>query len=146
MRKSFQGVEQAATAPIEDMIVRECAAIDRGGAQAVGVFGTHPVVDALRGVIGAAGDARFEIDDAGDRPHAIEFVQRRAPDVSGIERRAELDRWQLGKLHIVHCRLYIVFVKDGIARILQHLVDAAPGHDVAAEEQPYGSLPRLGDA
>ena len=40
VRKSFQGVEQAATAPIEDMIVRECAAIDRGGAQADGVFWT----------------------------------------------------------------------------------------------------------
>ncbi len=59
-----QGFEQSGAPPVEDMVIAEDAAVDACGRQALGVFGTHPIVDALvrKGV--AARNAGFEIYDA----------------------------------------------------------------------------------
>ncbi len=45
-----------------------------------------------------------------------------------------------GKVHIVHCRLSVALVQTGVAGLGHHLVNAAAGHDVAAQEQPDRTL------
>lgn len=47
---------------------------------------------------------------------------------------------RLGKAYIVRCRLNVALVQTGVAGLGHHLVNAAAGHDVAAQEQPDRTL------
>ena len=114
------------------MVVRQHAAVDRRSAQAVRVLGAHPVIYGFREEILAAGDARFEIDDAGVRPHAVQLVEGRAPDIRGPDGPWNRAIRLLRKAHIVHCRACVVLVQRGVAWMRQHLIDAPAGHDISA--------------
>lgn len=121
-------------APNQNVIVAEHAAVGRGGFQAVGIFGAHAIIDALACIVLAAGDARFEIDDAGIRLHASKLVERSAPDVVRINTPVDRAICALGKAHIIHRRLHIILVQIGLAEAWQDLVDVAAGHHVPAQE------------
>ena len=123
--------------PIKNVIIAEHAAVN-GSSLGTPYFGIHSVINALALVVLAAGDAGFEIDDTRIRLHAAKLAKRRPPDVAGTNAARDHAICGLGKLHVVHCRLYVAFVQDGVARMRQHLINATPGHNIAAQEQPYG--------
>jgi hypothetical protein len=61
--QGLAGLCQALMTPVQDVIVGQHAAVDRGGRQNRHVARMHPVVDLLGSGLFAGGDARFEIDD-----------------------------------------------------------------------------------
>jgi len=80
-------------------------------------------------------DGRFQIDDARIRHDPLQLRQCIAPRV--VESHGPLDRAipALGQPDVVARIPNIGFVQPWIARMRQDLVDAAPGHHVAAQEQ-----------
>ena len=106
--------------------------------------GTHAVIDALSGVVVATGNRRFQVDDTRVRLHPAQFIERGAPNVRRFGVSGNWAIRLLGQTNIILCRGDVVFVKRGVAGMRQHLINASSRHDVAAQEQPYGSRwPRI---
>jgi hypothetical protein len=120
------------------VIVGEDAYVDTSGSEAIEVPRVHPVVDAFpRPEVVACGDARFEVDDAGIRRNAFQLFERIAPDV----RRRDTTRYSpvrfFSQLHVI-TRVPNVRLLDARRRwVRQDLIDAAPRHHVATQEQRH---------
>jgi len=131
-----QCLGQTVVAPVEDMVVREAAAVDARRGDAVDVARMHAVVDLLVAPVVLAGsDARLEIDDAQIYAGTIEFCQRIAPDVIGLYRPWDLTVETLGEFHVAAGVFDVGFMQRGIVGMRQDLIDPAARHYVAAEEK-----------
>ena len=96
-----QCLGQTVVAPVEDVVVREAAAVDARHGDAVDVVRMHAVVDLLVAPVVLAGrDTRLEIDDAQIYAGTIEFCQRTAPDVIGLYRPRDRAVEPLGEFHV----------------------------------------------
>jgi len=116
------------------MVVGKNAAVDARRGEAAGVFGTHAIIDSFRLKRLAAGDAGFEIEDARMRLSSAPLVESLAPNVGKIHGPRYGAVCAFGKTQVVERRLHIALVKNGGAGVRQHLIYAAPRHDVAAEK------------
>jgi hypothetical protein len=114
------------------MIVGQDTAIDLRRAQAGRVGGMHAIVDALVRPVRAACHRRFQIDDAQRRLPLLPRGQRGAPDIVETDRLRHGAVDSRGQLHITQRGMHAGLMQDGIAGMRQDLVDAAPGHHIAA--------------
>jgi hypothetical protein len=103
----------------------------------------HAVMDGLvrPGVLGR-GDGGLQIDDPRLRSHAVELGERIAPDVGEVDRPLDRSGDVLGDFHVAERRAHVGLVEVGLPRVRKDLVDAAAGHDVAAQKQRDGARPR----
>jgi len=81
---------------------------------------------------GVARDAGFQVYDVQIRPAILEFGNRFAPRIPEVDGPRQRPVRVLGKRDVFVRRRNIRFVKRRLARPRQQLVDAAPGHHVAA--------------
>src|SRR5271165_1405215 len=123
------------TSLIENVIVGENAAIHPSCSQAGYILGVHFVVDALRRVIPAPGDAGFEIDDPRLWCCAAQLVESIAPDIGKIGRRRDRTVHPFCQLDITPGGADVGLLETRIAGMRQDLVDAASDHHVAAKKQ-----------
>ena len=131
-----QCLGQTVVAPVEDMIVREAAAVDACAGDAVDVARMHAVVDLLVAPVVLAGsDARLEIDDAQIHAGTIEFRQRIAPNVIELHRPPDRAVDTLGEFYVGAGVADTGFAQRGIVGMRQDLIDPAARHHVAAEEK-----------
>ena len=77
----------------------------------------------------------FQIHDSQIDGQVLEFLKRVAPDV--IKAHRPLDRAVrcLGKIDICARVANVRFVQNRIHRMRQRLINAAPGHHIAAEKE-----------
>ncbi len=134
----LDGLRQPAVTPVQHMIVRERAAVDSRRGQARHVGGVHAVMDVLaRPSVLSGGDGRFQIDNPRLRKHMLKFRQRIAPDVGEVDRPHDRPRDLFGDLHVAQRRSHVGLVEIWLARVREDLIDPAPGHDVATQEQRH---------
>jgi len=132
-----QRLGQAVIAPVEDMIVREAAAVDVRRGDAVDVARMHAVMNLLAAPVVLAGsDACLKIDDAQIHAGTIEFGQRIAPYVIGRHRPRDRAVHTLSQCQVEARFVDTGFVQRGIVWMSQGLIDPAARHHVAAEEKP----------
>ncbi len=136
----LQRLDEPGVAVVEHMVVGEAADVDGSGAQAADIRWVHAIVDALRPGVFAASHAGFEIHDARVGRHALQLSQGISPDVRELDRARNGTIHLLGELDVRPGILDEPLVDQRIARVRQDLVDASPGHDVAAEEDGDESL------
>jgi hypothetical protein len=118
------------------MVVGQYAAVDAGRGEAGHVSGVHAVMDAFAGPgILAGGDRSLQVDDAQVRPGTAQRIEGIAPDVGKVDRPADRAVCLLGQLHIAERRAHPGFEQARLSGVRQDLVDAAPGHEVAGQEQ-----------
>ncbi len=127
--------------PIQDVIVREDAAIDLGRRQAGHVLGMHPVVDSLWCRVVALRDCCLEVDDARVGSAALELAERIAPDVReghGLFDRAVL---LFRQADVLERALRVRLVDAGMARVTQGLIDAPTCHYVTGQKERQALAP-----
>ena len=139
-----QCLRKSTISPIEDMVVREHAAIDLRRNETGRVGRMHAIVNVLsRPRLVGRGDRGLEIDDPRIGANPRDLGERIAPDVAEIDRSPDGPVRLLGDLDVVEGRALDALVEVRLARMGEDLIHAAAGHHVAAEQQghvlPHGS-------
>ena len=80
-------------------------------------------------------DGRFQVYDSEIDRSPFQFLQGVAPDVIEAHRPRNWAVGFLGKSDVFARVANVRFVQNRIDRMRQRLIDAAPGHDIAAEKQ-----------
>jgi hypothetical protein len=97
----------------------------------------HAVMDALGPWLVVAGDAGFQIDDAQLRLVRNECAECISPHVIKTRRHRNRGAATSRKFKVIARIAHLGFVQNGIGRMRKDLVDAAPEHDIAAQEQAH---------
>ena len=139
LAQTAQRVGQPVEAPVEAVIVGEAAGMDAGRLQAGDVGGVHAEVHPFAGArLAAAGDRRFQVHDPQLGIEARHPVQAVAPNALGAEWCGDGSDPLFRQGHVVARVAGDGFVQSGIAVLGHQLVDAAPEHQIAPQQQLQG--------
>ena len=133
--KLLERFVEPCSAPVADMIVGQHADIDVGGRENGDIIRVHPVVDALVLRGGRRRDRRLQIDDTQVRRSPVDFLQRLPPEIVERDRPPDRSVSRRGEVDVVLRRLGICLVERRVRRMGKDLVDTAPQHDVAGQQQ-----------
>ena len=88
----------------------------------------------------AAGDARFQVDDARVNPGRRDLPKRVSPDILVVDPARNGTVAFLGNLHVTLSVQAVRLMKPRQTRRRQDLINPAPRHHVAAQEKMQGCL------
>src|SRR5215469_13021050 len=83
--KHPQRLSQSGAAPVQDVIVRDDAAVNPSGRETRHVRRVHSIVNALPFGVFACSDAGFQVNNTEVRLNPVELFEHLAPDIGGLE-------------------------------------------------------------